>query len=111
MNTPGLNPNLVLAAIVVTVVGSLGTMAAVFLAGGSADTIAGRVGLVTAFVVPTITALVALLVSGMQRQQVTQVAADLQTHREELAGTEERVTAIEQALPPDAPALPPAAQK
>lgn len=111
MQGSGLNPNYVLAAIVATVVASLAAMGSVFITGGPTDTVLTRIGLVTAFVVPTITALIAMLMSGIQHQQVNRIGADLQTHKEELAGTEERVSAIEQVLPANGAPAAPAAQK
>lgn len=107
----GLNPNLVLGAIVVTVVASLGAMGAVFIAGGGPDTVLVRIGLVTAFVIPTITALTALLMNGLQHQQVNRIGAELLTHKEEQLVTEQRVAAIEQAMPANGSDAPPATVK
>ena len=100
-----LNPNLVLAAMVIVALAVCGLLALVFSQGGPLESQLTRAGIVTAFAVPQMTALLALLRSDRTQGDVAKVAARVFDHGQQLAAARTRIHGLEvQADAADSPA-------
>lgn len=90
-----LNPNLVLAAIVVVALVAVAAALGVFVLGGDAQTIAARAGIVGAVTAPIIVSLLALLTSLQARTTANGAAESTSGHAEQLEAAEARIAYLE----------------
>lgn len=81
-----LNPNFVLAAVVVTLTLGTGAVLAIVLAGGPLDATIARAGLITAMLAPTVAALIAILQGSANQHEIAQARQDVSATKDLVNG-------------------------